>query len=73
VRRIKFNIFDDNMAFFGLSRKRVWSMNPYQKWNNKDPRCKLTGYSEGKIFENPPNPLFQRGDLSGNPVASYGE
>jgi hypothetical protein len=24
-------------------------------------------------FENPPHPLFQRGDLSGNPVASNGE
>ncbi len=30
--------------------------------SDKDPRGKTTGYSEGKRFENPPNPLFQRGD-----------
>jgi hypothetical protein len=40
---------------------------------NVENGSKLTGYADGKLFENPPSPLFQRGDLSGNPVANYGE
>ena len=30
-------------------------------------------HSQSRINKNPPNPLFQRGDLNGHSVASYGE
>ncbi len=40
---------------------------------NKDPRSKLRGIQRKHEFQNPPNPFFQRGDLIGHPVASYGE
>ncbi len=40
---------------------------------NKDSSSKLRGIQRKPEFPNPDNPLFQRGDLSGHPVASYGE
>ncbi len=38
-------------------------------FSNKDPRSKLRGIQRKHEFQNPPNPLFQRGDLSGHPIA----
>jgi len=37
------------------------------------PAARLRGIQGYKEIENLPNPLFQRGNLSGNPVASYEE
>ncbi len=60
-------------AFAGMTECEVINVAVYRRNFNKDPRSKLRGIQRKPESPNPPNPLFQRGDLSGHPVASYGE
>jgi len=50
-----------------------WFLLFFTLFKNKDPCSKLRGIQRKSEFPNPPNPLCQRGNLSGHPVASYGE